>query len=418
MDRNQRDIKYFNEKYGNTFCVKPFTEIATTPRGGVKLCCQSEGIDTTDDPYFTKNFQEVFDSSTQLIQARKDLLSGKKIKECNACWKDEAVGNMSMRIEHSRYLEETNPTILENIRDFGKTEVKSIDIKFGNKCNYACVMCAPDNSSLWGKEIDKNPLPEGLYPSGFSTALIEFPNDKYDELLEISKNVVRIKSTGGEPMLLDGFKTYIKKLVESGYAKNIVFTTVTNGTIDCTDLLPYMNQFKKFNMQWSVDGTGRVYDYVRWPGNFDRMRRIHEKLAVEIKKNNYNRIKIEMLPVIQLFNLQNLGDMIQYAEEIGIVDTVEFSWIFHEPEYLNTGVLPNDMFENILAKLDEQVKPFKVNHSYENIKPILQKEQRRIKNKKELFQRTKKMVSWWEKTRKINIYDHIETYKDLEKQYK
>ena len=148
------------------------------------------------------------------------------------------------------------------------------------------------------------------------------------------------------------------------------------------------------------------------------MRRIHEKLAVEIKKNNYNRIKIEMLPVIQLFNLQNLGDMIQYAEEIGIVDTVEFSWIFHQPEYLNTGVLPDDMFDDILAKLDDQVKPFKVNNSYKNIKPILQKEQRRIKNKKELFQQTKKMVAWWEKTRKINIYDHIETYKDIEKQYK
>ena len=68
--------------------------------------------------------------------------------------------------------------------------------------------------------------------------------------------------------------------------------------------------------------------------------------------------------------------------------------------------------------IDEQVKTFKVNHSYENIKPILQKEQRRVKNKKELFQQTKKMVDWWEKTRKLNIYDHIETYKDIEKYYK
>ena len=146
-------------------------------------------------------------------------------------------------------------------------------------------------------------------------------------LVEISKNIIRVKSTGGEPMLLDGFKGYIKKLVDKGYAKDITFKTVTNGTVDCSDLLPYMNEFKEFEMDWSVDGTGKVYDYIRWPGNFDRMRRIHEKLASQIINNKYKNIKIVMCPTIQVWNLHNMPEMIQYAKDIQIVSQVDFGHI-------------------------------------------------------------------------------------------
>ena len=85
---NQTYKNYFDNKYGNTFCVKPFTEIASTPKGGIKLCCYSEGIGV-DNSYHNGNLKDVFNTNENLNQAMQDLLNGKKIKTCQACWYDE-----------------------------------------------------------------------------------------------------------------------------------------------------------------------------------------------------------------------------------------------------------------------------------------------------------------------------------------
>ncbi len=413
---NQTYKNYFDNKYGNTFCVKPFTEIASTPKGGIKLCCYSEGIGV-DNSYHNGNLKDVFNTNENLNQARQDLLNGKKIKPCQACWNDEKSTGYSARLDYNRSLERTNPELLDAIKDKGTVELRSIDIKFGNKCNYACVMCDSSNSSLWGKEVEKNPLPQGMWQGQFDTKTWDFPKEKVQELLDMSSTLTRIKSTGGEPLLLDEFKMFVKSLVDKGYAKNIIFKTVTNGTVDCSDLLPYMNEFKTFHMDWSVDGTDEVYNYVRWPGNFERMRRVHEKLADSINKNNYSNIEIEMHPTIQLFNLHNLSDIVKYAQSLGIVKMVDFGYIHFEPKYLDTAIFPDKMLSDIIQNIDNSIESYTQPNTYNNLKLKLFSNQNRIKNKKEMFAKTKQIVNWFESTRNINIYDHISTYKELEDYY-
>ena len=420
-------IQTFNNRHSDTFCIKPFTEVATTTLGGVKLCCRSGSIDFREYYSKEKTIDNVFKTNKGLVQARKDLLAGKKIKECQACWNDEQAGKVSMRINATENFEKNDPQFIKDIKEFGKTEIKSIDVKFGNKCNYACVMCAPSNSSLWGKEVEKNPMDKDLGHDGFDdhTSLIDFPEHKYQELLDISKSIMRVKSTGGEPMLLDQFKDYIKLLVDKGYARNMTFTTVTNGTIDCTDLLPYMNQFKRFNLNWSVDGTGEVYNYVRWPGNFDRMRRIHERLATEIINKNYNRIHISMHPTIQIFNVHNIPEMIQYAKDLQVVRYVEFGHIFEKPSCLNTSIIPDDMLNVIMKQNNEKVSKIKqtknFRYLYDDIVATISTDQELYNkkyNKHELFDKTKRMVKWFDQTRNLNVYDHISIYKELANYYK
>ena len=424
----ETNIEKFNRKHGEAFCIKPFTEVASTPLGAVKLCCFSGSIDHREE-YFSKDktIKQVFNGNAGLVQARKDLLAGKKIEQCQGCWKDEEAGNKSMRISHTEHYNNIDPSFVQEVKQQGKSEVRSIDVKFGNKCNYACVMCAPDNSSLWGKEIQKNAIDTDLYQGEYNNFnhLVDYPEHKYHELVEISKSLMRVKSTGGEPMLLDGFKGYIKKLVDKGYSKDIVFTTVTNGTVDCTNLLPYMNQFKSFRLNWSVDGTGKVYNYVRWPGNFDRMKRIHEKLASEIISNNYKNIEVTMHPTIQIFNLHNIPEMIQYAKDLKVVNHVDFGYIFDEPSYLNTGVFPDEILEDIIEENNKKVSKIETsddfNHSYDDIVSTVRRDQKLYNskyNKKELFDKTKRIAKWFDQTRKMDIHDHISTYKDIEKYYK
>ena len=39
-------------------------------------------------------------------------------------------------------------------------------------------------------------------------------------------------------------------------------------------------------------------------------------------------------------------------------------------------------------------------------------------NKHELFDKTKRMVKWFDQTRNLNVYDHISIYKELANYYK
>ena len=267
------DLKKFNADFGKTFCVKPFTELATSGSGHMKLCCFSGSVGENNRAYYEGRFDTVFKNNEDINEIRRKVRNGEYVKECVNCYNQERHGELSMRQEDSISLRYEYPKLFDEIVKNGALRIRSVDIKFGNKCNYACIMCAPDSSSLHSKEQEANPYPEDVRNAGGGGDIyyFEFPDKKMDELLDISPNLDTIKSTGGEPLLLDGFKNYIKKLADKGYSKNIDFTTVSNGTVDCINLLPYMENFQSFKLRWSIDGTGSVYNFIRYPGNFDRI---------------------------------------------------------------------------------------------------------------------------------------------------
>lgn len=417
----QNNVDNFNEKYGKSFCIKPWTEIATSSSGHMKLCCFSHSIGDEDMAYYKGKFKTVFNNKDLIINIRKKMLKGEPIKACTNCYEQEKMIKnpiLSMRLEDSIDLLKDKPKIFNDIFYNNKTHIRSIDLKFGNKCNYACIMCSSDSSSLHSKEIEKTPYPDDVqkfFNGGIKPHYFDFPDNKWDELLDISANLVQIKSTGGEPLLLEGFKKYIKKLVEKGYSKNIVFTTVTNGTVDCTDLLPYMNEFKEFRLRWSVDGTDSTYDYIRFPGNFNRMKRTHERIANSYIRNNYKNIRIHIDPTIQLFNVHNIIELLKYAESLRMVNRVEMGYIYDEPEYLNAGLMPDNMLKEIFKKADDQMSSIKINNNYKNIKEIILSKQKsyNLKRKQELFKLTQSMVDYWKRVRKIDVRNHIATYDEI-----
>ena len=277
-------------------------------------------------------------------------------------------------------------------------------------------MCDTGSSSLHTKEIEANPHPDNVKQViNVEPYYFDFPDEKMDDLLSISSNLVSIKSTGGEPFLLDGFKDYIKKLVEKGYAKNIDFRTVSNGTIDCSDLLPYMNQFKSFTISWSIDGTDKVYNFIRYPGRFDRMSRIHKAVAKSVMDNNYYNIKLKLDPTIQLFNVHNIIDLLKYAESLKVIKMVEMGYIYRDPRYLDVSLMPYNMLCEIFHKADREIKNISVPNNYKDIKKLVfQKyDEWRPEQKEEIFQLTQSMVRYWKRVRKMEVRDHIDFYNTL-----
>ncbi len=406
-------IRDFTQQHGKVFCLTPFTEISITATGYAKLCCFSGVVD--DVSYLDGNMYDTFHNSQVLNKIRNDILDNKPVKQCQYCYKKEQSGSISHRIKNTNRIlrEEPNFATMQNGNIKG-TKILSFDIKFGNKCNLACVMCDSGSSSLWSKEIEKTPLPNQVlkYFDSPRPKYFEFSEEKMDELLTLSSTITKMKSTGGEPMLLDGYAKFIKKLVEKGYSKNIDFITVTNGTVDCTDLLPYMNEFKSFSLRWSVDGTGKVYDYVRWPSNFSKIKKTHKKVIDAIKKNNYTNIKIAIDPATHLLNAHNMIDVLDYANSLEIVDEMSWGYVY-DPHYLNPSLLPKRITEKVVNDLERYNKNI---FSAQQLTNQLKKPPLLI-DKPKVIKATWAMLDYWKLTRKMDANDYIDTIPEIRREY-
>ena len=354
--------KIRNDKYGPTFCIKPFTEICNTAQGSLKICCQSHESLVTKKEINT--YKEAFFNHHKFIDIRKQLLKGNQIDLCRNCYEREETTGYSPRINYNMNLLRDDEDSFNHVFNTGEPLVKSLDLKMGNKCNLACVMCDPGSSSLVGKERQKYVPPQELDMGlGIGREIqVDFSQDEFERMKDIAHTIVGIKSTGGEPMLLPGYKDLIQFLVDKGYAKNIRFTTVTNGTVDASPMLHLMNEFKRFKLQWSIDGIQDIYNFVRYPGNWKSVTRKHKRVMETIRKNDYRNVKTGCSVAVSVYNVDQMSNIFKYAVyDLGITGSLDYN-VVRDPEHMSPGLAPTHILEQAMEEFDNEIEKFIANN--------------------------------------------------------
>lgn len=179
---------------------------------------------------------------------------------CKHCYEIEKGGGESKRLREIKYWEREYAPEPIPMMD-GKT-LEMLDLKMGNTCNLACAMCAPDSSSKWAsvyKEL------------GIKAAKVEQwqETDKFwDQLSDISGNVRKIELAGGEPFMIKKQEKLIKYLVESGQAKDVDITWITNCTFWPEKIVKYLKEFKMVRIMLSLDNTDEQFNYIRYPAKW------------------------------------------------------------------------------------------------------------------------------------------------------
>ena len=143
-----------------TFCVAPWFQIRNENDMHKRVCCAIKSYATESENQTPVDFL----NSPSNIELKKNLHNGIKTKECIACWKNEDSDIKSLRQRLNSILTKNSPTIantwlhsyFSQKNDFLSDDVFMADIKIGNTCNFACVMCIPDDSSLIYNEWTKN----------------------------------------------------------------------------------------------------------------------------------------------------------------------------------------------------------------------------------------------------------------------
>jgi MoaA/NifB/PqqE/SkfB family radical SAM enzyme len=341
-----------------TFCMHPFTGLATREDGAVKACCRSHPVGYIQD----HSLEEIWNNDT-MQRIRRQVLIGERPNECAPCFALEDQGVESLRQRHiNGVIPEARINLYPNtpLREIMPFEFPTIEIKLNNLCNLKCRMCHPMDSTAWNdwKEVKEFYQKEGnflpakiiklnLERKPFLDSFADTDNwwNSFEKLLPYFK---RVEFAGGEP-LMDPQHYKILDMLKP-YGKNIEIKYATNGTTlglsRGRSIHDYWPHFRSVAVNVSLDGIHDVYNYIRGNGDFNEV----ERNIKEIKKiPNVSR-------VVGAFTAQ-AGNILQAAECIDYfinkMDIVFYSHRVSYPNCLSAQVLPRELKDLAIKRLEE-----------------------------------------------------------------
>lgn len=288
----------------NNFCVLPFNSISISADGKIRQCCNSGGVGF--ETYIKDSPVENFINNEDLISLRDNFIKDEKDIRCNRCWDIEKVGNDSFRhwANNEEYfgLKSIIPIRKEKILEF--KDLQYLDITLGNKCNLACRMCNPTSSSLIAKQLIK----VNKWDGGESIDFSRESKDKILDLINRAENLNTLYLLGGEPLINEFHDEIVDLLIKTGRAKNIRIHYNTNLQIDLEKYLSLWENFKQILCSISIDGTDSTYEYIRWPGRWNKL---YNNLlrASEFQKDHANFFP-SISTTVQNLNGSNMYDII------------------------------------------------------------------------------------------------------------
>jgi len=286
--------------------------------------------------------------STQLQKIKEDMLNNVKNDGCNICWKKEERGYSSLR-NHS------NEIYKDYIEDI-KKEIKYdspffIDLRLGNLCNLKCRMCNSDWSSQIADEMLTNP--NELWDKIPNAKITEINDNTWQLLDTWIPSVKRVFMTGGEPTIIKKNLEYIKKIIDSDHAKGIELIFTTNATNINKDLLHLAKSFKSVHFAVSIDGTGELASYIRYPCNWAKIKENLQSIA----QDNFG---ISINTTIQWLNMSRLNDFFNFLDEFMQSKPKQFAGVWFQlvtdPNYLDPIHAPTFLKVKAIKDIDEFLK--------------------------------------------------------------
>jgi MoaA/NifB/PqqE/SkfB family radical SAM enzyme len=338
-------------KTSDTFCMHPFTGLATREDGAIQVCCRSHPIG-----FIQENTLEEIWNNDNMCRIRKQVLNNERPTECEPCFSLEDQGVESLRQRHiAGIIPESRITLYPDALDGLDSnfkmpfEIATMEIKLNNLCNLKCRMCHPMDSTSWDdwneveefyvKEnniivglVDKHNLKNKPYLDKFE----DNPNwwKSFEKLLPYFR---RVEFAGGEPLMDPQHYRILNMLapygqqIEIKYATNLTMLGKGNRTI-----WEYWPKFKSVAINVSIDGYERSYEYVRgnasWAGLIDNIKKVQEIPNIS---------RIVGAVAVQVSNVLILDKMVEYfLDELGIVF---YTNIVKYPNVLSVQVLPEEL---------------------------------------------------------------------------
>lgn len=350
-----------------TFCMHPFTGLATREDGAICACCRSHPVGNIQ----CQSLEEIWNNNT-MKRIRRQVLNDERPPECEPCFSLEDQGVESLRQRHiSGKIPEARINLYPNtpLQEVMPFEIPTMELKLNNLCNLKCRMCHPMDSTSWNdwSEVKDFYKAEGniMYAIVEEHGLEQKPHlDKFQDnpkwwasLEKLLPHFRRVEFAGGEPLMdpqhyriLDMLAPYGDN-IEIKYATNLTTLGKSNRTI-----WEYWPKFKSVAVNVSIDGIGTSYEYIR--GNASWAELVNNIKQIQTIPNIS---RIVGAVTVQVSNVLILDKMIEY-----FLNDLEIIFHTHRVEYpklLSAQVLPSDLRDLAIKRLQAvslRVKDFKL----------------------------------------------------------
>jgi len=338
------------------FCILPFIHFATTTEGQCRLCCKVSKHDVIRDnngvPYNvnTHSIDEIWNSN-HYREIRSRILKDEKLEECSICFKEEETFYSAWnkdtkdelpskrRKENQKWLHVEKTKLKDSINSIvTDPTIKYFDIRLSNLCNLKCRMCWPHFSSQIVKEQQQ------FNKQGLPTHYKHYNVDEWNtqklwkSIDEQILHIEEITFVGGEPTLHEDMYNLLDKLVEKGYSKNIRLKITSNLTNIQQRLIESFKSFKSVVINGSIDGIEEFNDYIRHPSDWKTINKNIDKLLL------IDDLKLNLTPVIQIYNIFNLRNLIEWYVKKWIKTEKGENFLLsldllYDPNYLSVKLL-------------------------------------------------------------------------------
>jgi organic radical activating enzyme len=303
------------------------------------------------------------------------------------------------------------------ITDF--SNIFLLDVTTGNKCNSACLMCNSSASSLWAKEQ------QDITGYAWNHANLNwFSEENIAPILDQLTNLKAIQFAGGEPTINDAVMFMLKRLIDQGRSKDITLGFVTNLTGISDEMLEIWNQFSTKHITISIDGVGKVNEYIRYPFTWKKVTNQLEQLKkIAKEKGNYH---IGLSHTITSLNLCTFDELVkwwetQVADEgSGILKALPHVQCVNNPSYFNPAYAPKGLKEKTAVMLDELQEYLKTVDLESKYLPAIENIRTNVINAKvdeklrmAHWKRMKNFVEPLDKYRDRNIFDYLPYMKEF-----
>jgi sulfatase maturation enzyme AslB (radical SAM superfamily) len=234
------------------------------------------------------------------------------------------------------YLKELKDINLNTYKSIDAFNLSTIDIRWSNICNFACVYCGPENSSKWATEL--------------TVKFDEVPLHKFNQMKQYvfdrAEQLKHVYMAGGEPLLMKENLELLKILQEKNPQVNLRINTNLSKT--STRVFDKICEFPNVHWTVSIDEMGAEFEYVRYGGkwadfldNLNLIRQLDHKITFNMLHH--------------LLNYRSLFDTVRFLKGLGFHNNSFVIGALLDPDHLNIRHLPNTMLQSVEQELQDWI---------------------------------------------------------------
>lgn len=283
----------------NYFCVMPFYGAEYTPTGFTTPCC-------------------LLDPTVDIKDVQNDMLNSRRSPACDTCWKLEDRGKVSDRMLKNSafdFFADKDIQYIEEDCKNGNFSPKIIKLYTSNLCNSTCVTCNSHWSTAWATLKNVK-----MFKVVDQTIIDSF----------VFKDFVMLNFVGGEPLKEKKNFDILSQLIAVNNTDCFISIT-TNGSVALSDSQrTILKQFKNLDINLSIDGIEKRFEYIRYPLSWDILLE-----NLEFFRKNNNNISISY--TVSNLSIFYIEETLAWFNSQGISHNYN---IVYNPIYFSPNALP------------------------------------------------------------------------------